>query len=226
MKEPIPIFKDGLFSTADVFAVGRKFQQISINEGDGLERVKIANCIFNELAKSHDIYGMNTGYGEQVMHSIPLEQTGKKQEFLTLGLNCGSGDDLRIDHVRAGIFARLLVFSYGNSGVRPEVLQFFCDMLNRNETPSVSSIGDIGASGNLVPSSYHTMKILEKIGLEGREGLASANGTHYMTGIGALALEDLRYLYRIICGLISILFQCLNGIEDVFDQELHSLKTS
>ena len=62
------------------------------------------------------------------------------------------------------------------------------------------------------------------MGLEGREGLALVNGTAFMTGSASLVVEDFGYLFDLACRQIAVLFQCLQGIEDVFDEQYHALK--
>ena len=65
---------------------------------------------------------------------------------------------------------------------------------------------------------------LKQMDLEGREGLATLNGTHFMSGISALVLMDFAYLCQVLCDLFAVLFQCLGGVENIFDREFHNVK--
>jgi phenylalanine ammonia-lyase len=222
--EALPVLSRTDFDTGDVLAVGRMHRRVLLEPGAGSQRILDAQRRYLALRQRQIIYGDHTGYGERVSSRIPVSMTSQKQEKLVYSLNCGSGENLREDQVRAAVFARLIVLSRGHSGVRLEIVRCLGDMLNGDRTPAVPCWGSIGASGDLVPSSYVARGVLEELGLEGREALALANGTSFMTGIASLVVEDFAYLHRVSCGLIALLFQCLRGIEDVFDGGLHRLK--
>lgn len=207
----------------DVFHVARKRCRVEVAP-ECLRRVDEVNRLYMKLRREKIIYGDTTGFGERVGHYVSPDNDKEKNRNLVYSLNCGSGPLLRSDQVRAAMFARILVLSKACSGVRSEIIAVLADMLNRGDIPKVPSLGSIGASGDLVPSSYIAMKILKKMDLEGREGLALLNGTHFMSGISALALMDFSYLCMILCDIFAILFQCLGGIENIFDAELHGAK--
>lgn len=210
-------------SVFDVFNVARRFHQVELDQECFL-RVDQVNRLYKTLRLKKIIYGDTTGFGDRVGHYVSPDCDKEKNRNLVYSLNCGSGPPLREDQVRAAIFARILVLSKACSGVRQVVISRLVEMLNKNEIPKVPSLGSIGASGDLIPSSYIAMEILKKMDLEGREGLALLNGTHFMSGISALVLMDFSYLTQKLCDLAAILFQCLGGIENVFDAELHSIK--
>lgn len=207
----------------DVFHVARKRYGVEVDP-ECLRRVDEVSRLYMKLRREKIVYGDTTGFGERVGHYVSPDSDKEKNRNLVYSLNCGSGPLLRPDQVRAAMFARILVLAKACSGARSEIIARLADMLNRNNIPKVPSFGSIGASGDLVPSSYIAIEILKKMDLEGREGLALLNGTHFMSGISALALMDFSYLFTALCDLFAILFQCLGGIENVFDSELHSAK--
>jgi len=210
-------------SIFNVFNVARNFYKVKLAPGC-LSRVDEVNRLYMKLRREKIVYGDSTGFGERVGHYVSPDKDKEKNRNLVYSLNCGSGGLLREDQVRAAMFARILVLSKARSGARPVVLTYLADMLNQNRIPEVPSLGSIGASGDLIPSSYIAMEILNKMDLEGREGLALLNGTHFMSGVSALVLMDFSYLSHILCDMFAILFQCLGGIENVFDKELHAIK--
>ncbi|KKT42088.1 hypothetical protein A2W54_03585 [Candidatus Giovannonibacteria bacterium RIFCSPHIGHO2_02_43_13] len=215
----------GRISLLDVFDVARKLEKILLKkDGARAQKIYTAHANYMRMRVVKIIYGDGTGYGERVRFYVPPEKDKEKQRNLVFSLNCGSGPNLVADQVRAAIFVRLLVLGQGHSGVRMEILDVLTDMLNQNSIPEIPSLGSIGNSGDLVPSSYIPMQFMEKLVLEGREGLALVNGTHFMTGISALALIDFTYILSILQELIAILFQCHRGIENVFAKKLHLLK--
>ena len=108
--------------------------------------------------------------------------------------------------------ARLATLARGFSGVREEVLQALCDLLNARLLPRIPAEGSVGASGDLTPLSYLAAALagerevtlrgevmpaqdaldrIERKALvfEPKESLALMNGTGVMTGLGCLALE-------------------------------------
>lgn len=224
-ESPIIVGNELVSSSAifDVFNIARNFYKVQLDD-ECLTKVDGTNKLYMKLRREQIIYGDSTGFGERVGHYVSPDHDKEKNKNLVLMLNCGSGPLLREDQVRAAIYARILVLSKANSGVRPELILCLADMLNRNKIPKVPSLGSIGASGDLIPSSYIAMEILKQMDLEGREGLALLNGTHFMSGISALVLMDFSYLLQKICDSLAILFQCLGGIENVFDPELHAIK--
>ena len=215
---------DSASTIFNVFNVARKRYLVEL-DSECLRSVDEVNLLYAKLRREKIIYGDTTGFGERVDHYVSPDQDKEKNRNLVYSLNCGSGDFLRKDQVRAAMLARILVLSKACSGVRPAIIACLADMLNQNKIPKVPSLGSIGASGDLIPSSYVAMEILKQMDLEGREGLATLNGTHFMSGISALVLMDFAYLCQVLCDLFAVLFQCLGGVENVFDADFHKVKT-
>ena len=214
---------DSASTIFNVFNVARNRYQVELDP-ECLRLVDEVNLLYTALRREKIIYGDSTGFGERDDHYASPDQDKEKNRNLVYSLNCGSGDFLRRDQARAAMFARILVLSKAHSGVRPAIIACLADMLNQNKIPKVPSLGSIGASGDLIPSSYVAMEVLKQMDLEGREGLAMLNGTHFMSGISALVLMDFAYLCQVLCDLFAVLFQCLGGVENVFDRELHNIK--
>ena len=97
------------------------------------------------------------------------------------------------------MFLRANALAKGMSGIRPEVVQTLCDLLNKNVVPHVPQQGSVGASGDLAPLSHISLVLLGKghafyegellsgqdaldrariapVQLEAKEGLALTNG--------------------------------------------------
>jgi phenylalanine ammonia-lyase len=213
-------------NTTTIYNVARSYYSIFLSKNPETQ---------NRILKSHDayakmrleriIYGDTTGYGERVNQIVPAECAPEKQMKLVAALMAGAGDNLREDLVRAAIMTRIVMLTHGNSSIRPVIIETLCNILNTRTTPEVPSIGSLNNSGDLVPSSYYAADVLKYVGkFEGREGLALVNGTQFSTGISALAVEDLNYLFKINFQLFALLIQLFEGIKEVFDKELHELK--
>jgi len=222
---PLTISPGQIYTTRDVLDVARHRRQIKIT-CRAQEQTEISRqTLIRAQREGLQVYGCNTPYGARVNAGAPTEQDDRrKQKNLALTLNCSSGPLLQEEWVRAAMLVRLFTLSQGYSGVRPIVLDELCLALNKNDMPEIPEVGSIGASGDLSPSSYIALHLKKRITLEGREVLALLNGTSVMTGILASVIEDLLYLHHFTYGMFAIFFQCLEGVGEVFDEELHDLK--
>ena len=65
---------------------------------------------------------------------------------------------------------------------------------------------------------------LDKLKLEGREGLALINGTSFMTGIAALAVYDIKRLFPQMLSAIAMSLEALMVIGSAYNPLVHELK--
>lgn len=63
---------------------------------------------------------------------------------------------LDVGHVRAAMLVRANSLSRAYSGVRPEVVDLLCQMINKDIVPQVPLRGSVSASGDLLHLSYVT----------------------------------------------------------------------
>src|SRR6266849_10479286 len=94
--------------------------------------------IVAELA-AHDapVYGVNTGFGDLATVRIPTAELRALQRNLLRSHAVGVGDPLPTDVVRAILLLRANTLAAGRSGVRKEVIELLCDLLNRSVTPVI-----------------------------------------------------------------------------------------
>ncbi|MDP9005065.1 MAG: aromatic amino acid lyase, partial [Verrucomicrobiota bacterium] len=146
------------------------------------------------------VYGVSTGFGKLAEVQIPAGELRQLQLNLVRSHACGIGRPLSIPEVRAMILLRANVLVLGLSGIRLEVIELLCALLNRGVHPVIPEKGSVGASGDLAPLAHlaltligegeafyegermASMAALEKAGLrpvvlEAKEGLALLNGT-------------------------------------------------
>jgi phenylalanine ammonia-lyase len=231
----------------DVVAVAR----------DGAE-ARLAPAAYERIGKSHDlnrdlvaggapIYGVTTGFGDSVGRRIDPGHAGELQAHLLDFLGCGTGPTLDAAAARAVTLARANCLAKGCSAVRPVVVERLCDVLNAGAAPVIPEQGSIGASGDLVPSSYvaavltgrRTLLVegepipaerfwrsrgVEPLALEAKEGLALVNGTAFMVGVGCLAVADARRLARIADLCTALTVETLLGIDSPFNAFVHAVK--
>src|SRR6266481_3848992 len=166
------------------------------------------------------VYGVNTGFGKLSDVCIPQGELRQLQLNLVRSHACGLGNPLSAPEVRAMMVLRANVLVLGFSGIRCEVIELLCEMLNRRVYPVVPEKGSVGASGDLAPLAHLALSLigegeaffegermesreaLRRAGLkpqrlETKEGLALLNGTQAMHAVGGLALLRAKRLSRL-----------------------------
>src|SRR5213079_3765257 len=155
------------------------------------------------VARDAVVYGVSTGFGKLSDVRIPREELRQLQLNLVRSHACGIGNPLSEPEVRAMMLLRANVLALGLSGVRCEVIELLCEMLNRRIYPVVPEKGSVGASGDLAPLAHLALTLvgegeaffegqrmssaealrrgrLTSLELEAKEGLALLNGTQAM----------------------------------------------
>ena len=199
------------------------------------------------VAQSDVVYGVSTGFGKLSEVHIPAEELRQLQLNLVRSHACGVGRPLSVPEVRAMSLLRANVLALGLSGIRLEVIELLCELLNRGVTPFVPEKGSVGASGDLAPLAHLALTLigegdafyegellpsgdaLKKAGLrpvvlEAKEGLALLNGTQAMHAVGGLALFRAKRLSRVadIAGAMSL--EALKGTPTAFDSRIHQAR--
>lgn len=159
------------------------------------------------------IYGVTTGFGDSAHRPVSAEQASELQAGLIQFLLTGAGASCPDEVVRAMIAIRANCLARGVSGARAMVAELLIGLLEHDLLPEVPERGSVGASGDLVPSSYLAAVLigegsvrrqgetvlarealyacgLEPLALRAKEGLALVNGTSFMTAYAALAVHD------------------------------------
>jgi histidine ammonia-lyase len=193
------------------------------------------------------VYGVNTGFGKLADVRIPRAEIGALQLNLVRSHACGIGLPLSEPEVRAMVLLRANVLALGFSGIRPEVIELLCEMLNQRVHPVVPEKGSVGASGDLAPLAHLALSLigegeaffdgkrtesaealkrakLKPLQLEAKEGLALLNGTQAMHAVGGLSILRAKRLANVsdVAGAIT-----LEGLRDTpaaFDPRLHDAR--
>ena len=199
------------------------------------------------VARDVVVYGVNTGFGKLSDVRIPQNDLRQLQLNLVRSHACGIGNPLSEAEVRAMILLRANVLALGFSGVRLEIIQLLCEMLNRHVYPVVPEKGSVGASGDLSPLAHLALSLigegeaffetermpsaealrrahLTALQLEAKEGLALLNGTQAMHAVGGLALLRALRVARVadVAGAMSL--EALKGTPAAFDLRLQDAR--
>ena len=209
----------------------------------------LASCkvIENIIARDELVYGVSTGFGKLSDVRIPRDALGKLQLNLVRSHACGIGNPLSEPEVRAMMLLRANVLVLGFSGIRLEIIEALCELLNRRVCPVIPEKGSVGASGDLAPLAHLALALigegdaffererlesreaLRRAGLkprqlEAKEGLALLNGTQAMHAVGGLALLRAKRVAHVgdVSGAMSL--EALKGTPAAFDQRLQNAR--
>ena len=239
-----------------------KGQTLTLNEiaavALGRERVAVSPSARQRIAASRElidqilsrdtvVYGVNTGFGKLSDVRVPHDELRQLQLNLVRSHACGVGEPLSEAEVRAMMLLRANVLTLGFSGIRLDVIELLCQMLNRQLHPVVPEKGSVGASGDLAPLAHLALSVigegevflegqrmataealrragLEALELEAKEGLALLNGTQAMHAVGGLALLRAQRLTRVadVAGAMSL--EALKGTPAAFDLRLQDAR--
>src|SRR4029450_7482214 len=92
--------------------------------------------------------------GASVDNEIPAAQRAEMPYHLMRFHGCGTGPFLSETESAAVVGIRLTCLAKGGSGVRVELLERLCDLLNHRVLPRIPERGSVGASGDLTPPSF------------------------------------------------------------------------
>jgi histidine ammonia-lyase len=211
-------------------------------------RITASRKVIEEIVASDTVvYGVNTGFGKLSDVRVPKGELRQLQLNLVRSHACGIGEPLSEPEVRAMLLLRANVLTLGFSGIRWEVIELLCEMLNRRVHPVIPEKGSVGASGDLAPLAHLALSVigegevffegqrtataealqrakLKALELEAKEGLALLNGTQAMHAVGGLALLRAQRLARVadVSGGMSL--EALKGTPSAFDSRLQDAR--
>jgi histidine ammonia-lyase len=232
----------------DVWAVAVEAVPVALSDA-ARGKIRAARAVVERAAHGtrEHTYGVNTGFGRFVSHSIPEELVEELQLRLLRSHACGVGDPYPDEIVRAAMLLRANALAKGTSGARVETVELLVECLNRGLLPHVPSRGSVGASGDLAPLAHLALPLigegdawvegermpgrdaLQKVGLapirpQAKEGLSLVNGTQFMAAFGALGLVRARRLARAADLACALSLEALQGSAASFMPEIQALR--
>src|SRR2546430_8903811 len=171
------------------------------------------------VARDDIVYGVSTGFGKLSDVRIPHDALAELQLNLVRSHACGIGNPLSEPEVRAMMLLRANVLALGFSGIRLEIIEMLCKLLNHHVCPVIPEKGSVGASGDLAPLAHLGLSLigegeaffqsermesrealrragLKPVELQAKEGLSLLNGTQAMHAVGGLELLRAKRLIR------------------------------
>ena len=216
---------------------------------DARTAVQGARAVVDALiANNQTSYAITTGVGKLSDVRIAGPQIREMQVNLVRSHAVGVGEPLPADEVRAMMLLRANSLSKGHSGVRTEVIDTLCEMLNRGVVPFVPSQGSVGASGDLAPLAHLALVLIgegeclddkgarvptpealrraqvKPLVLEAKEAVSLINGTQAMLAVGILALLAAETLANSADVIASLSLDALQGTVVAFDERIHQAR--
>lgn len=224
-------------------------ESVSVSIGDSARvRIAEANELINEVvASGEQVYGVNTGFGQLAQVRISDSELAHLQENLVRSHAVGVGDDLDDNIVRLVMLMKVIALAEGFSGVRVELVEALCGLLNNEIYPCIPSRGSVGASGDLAPLAHMAGVLLgigevrvngvrqtaaealqnsgmEPLKLAPKEGLALLNGTQVSTALALAAVFRTENLMAaaLVAGAMSS--DAIKGSDTPFDKRIQNVR--
>jgi histidine ammonia-lyase len=231
----------------DIVAIGIGDQKVELTP-ESIERCRASREYLEKAIREKKIiYGVNTSYGPMCNKIINDRDIETLQNNLIISHAAGLGEPILPCISQAILAVRLNTLAKGYSGVRLELLELMCNMINLDFAPYIPECGSVGASGDLIHLAHMSLAIIGKgkvylkkelmeaeeafartgltpLTLSYKEGLALMNGTAAMTAIAAFTLCGAEKLYNLACVNAAFAVEIFGGIDDAFDEDLHLVK--
>lgn len=211
-------------------------------------RIAESNEVVDELvASGTQIYGINTGFGMLATVRISDDDLGRLQTNLVRSHATGVGADLDDNIVRMIMLMKVIALAEGFSGVRLELAETLCALINNNIYPRIPSKGSVGASGDLAPLAHMACVLIgegearvngelmpakdalaaagvEPLALAPKEGLALLNGTQVSTALALAAVFRTENVLAaaLVAGAMSA--DAIKGSDTPFDRRIQSVR--
>lgn len=212
------------------------------------EKVVAAREVVEKLLRENRVaYAINTGVGKLSDVHIQPAQNRQLQVNLIRSHSAGVGEPLTQEDTRAMMLLRANSLAKGFSGVRPDVIDLICAMLNKGVHPVIPSQGSVGASGDLAPlahlalgmmgegeawfenTRFKSAEALSRAGIkplapEAKEAISLINGTQAMLAVGTLSLLAAETLAETADVLGAMTLDALQGTDVAFDARIHAAR--
>lgn len=196
------------------------------------------------LKENRIIYGVTTGFGENVKYTIAPEDAATLQRNILRSHAVSVGEPLNEECVRAVILMILLNIGHGISGVQLATVKFLIQLLNQNLYPYAPSEGSVGYLAveahiclTLLGEGFFLVdhkkipacellreKGLAPVSLGCKEGLALITGTTSATALGLLALYDSLVAEKNMEIINAVVYESLKATTKALEPVIHQQK--
>jgi len=241
------LIDDAAVSLADLRKVWEAPCEISIGK-KARARVQAAQARVDAvIASGEQVYGLNTGFGQLAQVRISDDELLHLQENLIRSHAVGVGELLPDEIVRLVMVMKVMALAQGYSGVRPELVDAICGLINNGIYPCVPAKGSVGASGDLAPLAHMSCAVLgigearvdrdvvaaekalanaglKPLVLAPKEGLALLNGTQVSTALALAAVFRAEHVLAAAVTAGAMSADAIKGSDTPFDERIHELR--
>jgi histidine ammonia-lyase len=231
--------------TLEEFIAISKYHAKLIFHPDFIFTVQKSRSLVDQfLEENRAVYGVTTGFGDNVKYAISKEDTATLQINILRSHACSVGTPLSETEVRGIMLMIILNSGKGYSGIKPETLNLLKDMLNLNVYPFAPGSGSVGYLSveahialTLIGEGFIFMdgtKIsadtalkhynLTPLRLGSKEGLILITGTTSATAYGLLAVYETLIAMKNAEINGALIYEALHATAKALDERLHSLK--
>ena len=232
--------------TLDEFIAVVRYGAVVSADDSFMDDVRRGRALIDRfLAENKAVYGVTTGFGENVRFAISPDDAVELQKRIVRSHSVAVGEPLPEEQVRAIMLQMVLNARAGRTGLSEETLGTLIEFLNKDIYPFVpgeGSVGYLSVEGHIVMAlmgegyvfdedgeQTPSKDVLEKAGIEPaelkcKEGLSLLNGTISVTALAAIALFDAKNNMKNveICG--ALLFEALRGTVHALDGRIMKAK--
>jgi histidine ammonia-lyase len=224
-------------------------EPVTVELGTGARRrvAESQELIDDVVAHGDTVYGVNTGFGQLASVRIGKNELAHLQENLVRSHAVGVGEDLDDEVVRLVMLIKVIALAEGFSGVRLELVETLCALINHEIYPRIPSRGSVGASGDLAPLAHMAGALIgigevrvnghlvpaaialreagiEPVRLAPKEGLALLNGTQVSTALALAAVFRTENVLSAALMAGAMASDAIKGSDTPFDRRIQSVR--
>ena len=232
---------------SDLRAVWREQTTVMLGEDVRRRIAESQEYIDDVVAHGDQVYGVNTGFGQLAQVRISDDELAHLQDNLVRSHAVGVGEDLDDDVVRLIMLMKVVALAQGFSGVRVELVDALCTLINNNIYPRIPARGSVGASGDLAPLAHMAGTLIgigevrvngnlmpaktalkragiEPVKLAPKEGLALLNGTQVSAALALAAVFRTENLLAAALMAGAMSSDAIRGSDTPFDRRIQSVR--
>lgn len=199
------------------------------------------------ISSGKQVYGVNTGFGQLAQVRISENELAHLQENLVRSHAVGVGPALPENCVRLVMVMKIAALAQGFSGVRLELVEALCTLVNKGVYPCIPSKGSVGASGDLAPLAHMSGVLLgygeaivadkkvtaeqalasaglAPLQLAPKEGLALLNGTQVSTSLAMSAVFRAEHVLAASLASGAMASDAIKGSDTPFDERIQEVR--
>jgi histidine ammonia-lyase len=238
------VITDCLLSLEEFIAVAKYKATISYSEEFIRNVAKSRNIIDRFLNEERIIYGVTTGFGENVRYTISTKDAAQLQKNIVRSHACAVGEPLNEEQIRAILLMMILNTGKGHSGISLNTLELIKNFLNNNIIPFAPGEGSVGYLGVEAHIALTFMgegyilknhkkvpapEVLKEYNLKPvefgcKEGLSLLNGSMTVTALALLALYEMIVAMKNIEVSGALVYEALRATVKALDPRIHNAK--